>query len=214
VAEDPVIRPDVASWLRGIALEGEDDLLREMHALAEERRFPIVGPEVGRLLFQVARMLRARRIFEMGSGFGYSTLWFARALGADGEVHHTDGDAANTAKARGFLGRAGVADRVRFHTGDAREILKSTPGEFDIVFCDIDKDQYPSAYEIFRDRVRPGGAVLVDNLVWSGRVAAGEESSATSGVREYIRRMWGDSRFLSSLMPVRDGVGISIRLDG
>jgi len=208
----PFIREDVQNWLRGLAEIPEEPVLDTMHREAAERNFPIVGPEVGRLLYQLARMSRAERIFEMGSGFGYSTLWFARALPSTGRVHHTDGDPKNTAKAREYLERAGLFDRVVFTTGDARDILKDTPGEFDIVFMDIDKDQYPSGYHVFKDRVKMGGLVIVDNLIWSGKVAAGEKDPATEGVREYIQLMWQDPRFLSSLMPVRDGVGVSLRV--
>jgi len=206
------IREDVQTWLRGLAEVSGDPLLDAMHREATERRFPIVGPEVGRLLYQLARLSGAERIFEMGSGFGYSTLWFARALPSAGRVHHTDGDATNTAKARAYLERAGLHDRVVFTTGDAREILKDTPGEFDIVFMDIDKDQYPSGYQVFKDRVKMGGLVIVDNLIWSGKVAGGEKDPATQGVREYLDLMWHDPRFISSLMPVRDGVGVSLRV--
>ena len=208
----PVIRTDVSGWLRNLAGTPEDPLLEEMHALAAEKRFPIVGPEVGRVLCQVATMLQARRVFEMGSGFGYSTLWFARGVGPQGRVFHTDGDPRNTELARGFLGRAGLLDRVEFLTGDATELIDRVPGEFDIVFCDVDKHQYPRAYERFRNRVRPGGAVLIDNLIWSGKVAAGEIDPQSEGVREFIRRMWADSQYLSSLLPIRDGVGLSLRL--
>lgn len=211
-ATGPVLRPDVSEWLLELAqLEG-DPILKEMHHLAREREFPIIGPEVGRLLAQITHLLGARRIFELGSGFGYSTLWFARAAGPGAQIYHTDGDAKNSEQARDFLGRAGVADRVTFLTGDARDLLDATPGEFDILLCDINKDQYPSAYERMRERVRVGGAILVDNLVWSGKVAAGVDDPSTNGVREYLRRMWSDPRFLSSLLPVRDGVGLSIRL--
>lgn len=209
---EPVLRLDVGQWLRDLAEVPGDPLLEEMHTLARERRFPIVGPEVGRLLFQVARMLGAKRVFELGSGFGYSTLWFARAVGEGGTVFHTEGDAANTELARGFLERAGLRDRVRFGTGDALDLLGGTPGEFDLLFCDVDKHQYPAAYERMRDRVRVGGAILIDNLVWSGRTAAGTDDADTRGIREYVRRMWADPRFLSSLLPVRDGVGLSLRL--
>jgi caffeoyl-CoA O-methyltransferase len=208
----PVIRKDVKDWLRELADVPDDPILEEMHALARAEKFPIVGPEVGRLLAQVVRMTGARRVFEMGSGFGYSTLWFARAVGQTGQVFHTDGDPKNTERARDFLGRAGVRDRVAFGTGDARELFREIPGEFDIVFCDIDKHQYPYAYELFKDRVRVGGAVLIDNLVWGGDVAAGGQDDDTNGVREYIRRMWSNPNYLSSLMPVRDGVGVSIRI--
>ncbi len=206
------IREDVSKWLRGLAEVPGDSVLDAMHREAAERNFPIVGPEVGRLLFQLARTSFAERIFEMGSGFGYSTLWFGRALPPTGRIHHTDGDPKNTAKARDYLERAGLHDRVVFSTGDAREILKDTPGEFDIVFMDIDKEQYPSGYHVFKDRVKMGGLVIVDNLIWSGKVAAGEKDEATQGVREYVQLMWGDARFLSSLMPVRDGVGVSLRV--
>ena len=206
------MREDVQKWLRGLAEVPGDPVLDAMHREAAERNFPIVGPEVGRLLYQLARMSKAERIFEMGSGFGYSTLWFGRALPSTGRVHHTDGDSKNTAKAREYLERAGLNDRVVFTTGDARDILKDTPGEFDIVFMDIDKNQYPSGYHAFKDRVKMGGLVIVDNLIWSGKVTAGETDPATQGAREYIELMWQDPRFISSLMPVRDGVGVSLRV--
>jgi caffeoyl-CoA O-methyltransferase len=205
------MRDDVAHWLRNLAEVAEDPVLSDMHAEARERGFPIVGPEVGRLLFQLATVAGARRVFEMGSGFGYSTLWFARAVGAEGRVYHTDGNPENTERAREYLSRAGLLERVVFTTGDAREILKRTPGVFDIVFMDIDKEQYPEGYRIFRDRVKAGGIAVVDNLVWSGRVAEGVTDEATEGVREYLRLMWNDADYLSSLMPVRDGVGVSLR---
>ncbi len=212
MTETPVMRQDVAQWLRELAEQGCDPILQQMHELAARRDFPIVGPEVGRLLAQVVAMTGARRVFELGSGFGYSTLWFARAVGPEGLVVHTDGNPDNTAQARDFLDRGGVLDRVQFHTGDAMAALDSSEGEWDIVFCDVDKHQYPAAYSAFSDRVRVGGAVIVDNLVWSGQVAAGEQGEWTEGVRQYIAAMWADDRYLSSLMPVRDGVGLSIRL--
>ena len=206
------IRDDVAAWLKEHAGIDGDPVLDDMHREAAERGFPIVGPEVGRLLFQMARLTGARRIFEIGSGFGYSTLWFARALEDGGRIYHTDGDGENTRKAREYLDRAGVLDRAVFSTGDASEILAKTPGEFDIIFMDIDKDQYPEGYKVLRDRVKVGGMVVVDNLVWSGRVAEGEDDPDTAGIREYLRLMWSDPDFMSSLMPVRDGVGLSVRI--
>jgi len=207
-----VMREDVATWLKDLARVGDDPVLEAMHLEAAERDFPIVGPEVGRLLFQLASVSGAKRIFEMGSGFGYSTLWFARAVGPDGHVYHADGSEENTQRARDYLSRAGVLGRVTVQVGDARDLLRETPGEFDIVFMDIDKDQYPDGYEILRNRVKVGGLVIVDNLIWSGRVAAGDRDPATVGVRRYVELMWKDPSFLSSLMPVRDGVGVSLRI--
>jgi caffeoyl-CoA O-methyltransferase len=213
MAPSSLIEPRTAEYLERLA--GHDhQLLREMEDLAAERKFPIVGPECGRVLFQVARMTGARRVFEMGSGYGYSTLWFARALPPDGRVFHVDGDIENTGKAREYMRRAGLADRVVFKTGDARDVLRRTPGEFDVIFCDIDKEQYPEALDLMRDRVRVGGVILIHNTLWSGRVAdpaVGDERT-TAGVREYLRRMWADAAFVSSLLPMDDGLGMSVRI--
>jgi predicted O-methyltransferase YrrM len=202
----------VRGWLADTGAAPGDPVLDAMHAAAKERNFPIVGPEVGRFLFQAARLSGAKRIFEMGSGFGYSTLWFARGLVGDGRVYHTDGDRGNTEQARDYLSRAGLLDRVVFNTGDAREVFDATPGEFDIVFMDIDKHQYPSGYERFKNRIRVGGLAVVDNLIWSGKVARGETDPDTEGIRAYVAAMWSNPSYLSSLLPIRDGVGVSLRV--
>ena len=204
----------IQAWLQDLARLDGDPVIEEMEEQARREDFPMVGPQVGRLLFQLARLTGARHIFEMGSGFGYSTLWLTRGAGPGARIHHTDGSGERSRQAREYLRRAGVADQIDFHVGDAREVLQRTPGEMDLIFMDIDKHQYPSAYELLRERVRPGGLVVVDNLVWDGRVAAGDGDPDTEGVREYLRRMWQDPEYLSSLMPVRDGVGISLRLGG
>ncbi len=202
------------TYLEDLAHPGHGVLAR----MGEEGRaagFPIVGPQVGRLLQQIVQMTQAKRIFELGSGFGYSTLWFALNLPPDGVIHHTDGDAKNSERARAFLTEAGVVDKVRFHVGNAMEILTDLddPEPFDIVFCDVDKDGYPWAYDVMRKRVRVGGCIVIDNLVWSGKVAdESVDDASTRGIREYTQRMWNDGDFLSSLMPVRDGVGLHVRL--
>jgi caffeoyl-CoA O-methyltransferase len=210
---EPILDRRIHDYLVHLA-QHDHSVLREMEALAAERDFPIVGPECGRVLYQVAKMTAARRVFEMGSGYGYSTLWFARAVPDDGRVFHTDGDVENTRRAREFLKRAGLENRVAFKTGDAREVLRRTPGEFDVIFIDIDKEQYPEAYELARGRVRVGGAVLIHNTLWYGRVAdpAVAADPATLGVREYIRRMWADPSCVSSLLPMDDGLGLSVRV--
>ena len=113
----------------------------------------------------------AKRVFELGSGFGYSAYWFARAVGPSGEVHGTDGDAANERKALDYLWRAGLAERIRWHVGDASPTSCAAPGEFDVVYNDIDKDGYPAAWTAARERIRVGGLYVCDNVLWSGRVA-------------------------------------------
>jgi caffeoyl-CoA O-methyltransferase len=148
----------------------KEPVLREMEARAQESEFPIIGPLVGRLCQQVALAISARDIFEMGSGFGYSTWWFAQAVGAQGRVVHTDGDPKKSQEAKSWLRKGGLHTRVQFEVGDAREVIKAYPGPFDIVFIDIDKEGYPDALELARSRVRPGGYIIADNVLWSGKV--------------------------------------------
>ena len=208
------IFPDpVAGYLRDLALTNEDPLLAEMHAYGAERNFPLIGPEVGRFLFQLVKLMGAKRIFELGSGYGYSALWFARALPEDGEIFLTDGSQENVKQARYFLAKAGLAERVTSLCGYGQDLLQATPGLFDIVFCDVDKDQYPEVYPLLRRHLRVGGAFVIDNLIWSGKVADPENRDpATQGIRAFTKRMWDSPEFMSSLLPIRDGVGLCVRL--
>ena len=143
----PVIPQLVNDYLLDLA-RPKHPILIEMEELAREKKFPIVGPECGRVLHQAAVMTGAKRVFEMGSGYGYSTLWFALAMPSDGRIFHTDGDVKNTEMAQEFLKRAGQENKVAFKTGIAQESLKRTPGEFDVIFIDVDKEQYPECYEL------------------------------------------------------------------
>jgi len=210
--EREIVHPDLTRWMEAVA-PPPDPVQLEMEALAEAERFPIVGPHVGRLLFVLARGAGARRVFEMGSGYGYSTLWFARAVGPQGEVVHTDGSSANSRRARDLLGRAGVAERVRFEIGDAREILARESGPFDAVFCDIDKEGYPEVPELALPRLRPGGLLIFDNTLWHGRVAdePGEDEE-TRAVQAVVRKLYADPRVVTALLPLRDGVSVSVRI--
>jgi caffeoyl-CoA O-methyltransferase len=187
-------------------------VLREMQAYGEKRGFPIVNCEVGRVLYQLTSLSGARKVFELGSGFGYSTLWFALALPPSGVVHHTDGDPGNTKLAHHYLKKAGLLSKVRFHTGEAVESLRRTPGRFDIYYCDIDKEGYPDAYHAIAKRAEPGNIVLTDNLLWGGRVAGTGSDAQTRAILEYTRLFWGDRDFASSMLPIRDGVGFHLRL--
>lgn len=146
-------------------LPPRDPVLREMERYATKQSTPIIGPACGRLLYQLARLIRAQRVFEMGSAIGYSTLWLARAVGPDGTVFYTDGDPGNAQRARKYLSRAGVLDRVRVQVGEALQLLKSTDGEFDLIFNDVDKAQYPEVFRLAIPRVRIGGLFITDNVL-------------------------------------------------
>ena len=197
-------------------LPERDEVLREMEEQALHRRIPIVGPAVGRFFFQLAQMIGARTVFEMGSAIGYSTIWWARAVGESGRVVYTDGDQKNAEEARGYFQRAEVADRIQVRVGDALELLSEEKGQFDIIFCDIDKDDYPRALRLATPRVRKGGLFVTDNTLWHGRVVAPPGSQAaelptTKAVLEFNRALNSSKEFLTTLLPLRDGVSVALK---
>lgn len=211
-----IVNPQIEEYMKNL-LAGDHPVADEMEALAEERDFPIVGRIVGVTLEVLARAVGARRVLEMGSGYGYSAYWFARAVGGGGEVHMTEGDEANGARAMEYLGRAGLGDRVRSHVGNALEIVDELDGDFDVVFCDIDKGDYPAAWEKARERIRVGGLYLCDNVLWDGRVVTGEDRNErqagwTDAVRRHNEAIASDERYRSSLIPTRDGVMVALRV--
>lgn len=161
-----ITNPQVEKYIYGI-LPRRDPVLAEMEAYAKRHSVPIVGPAVGRLLALLVELSGARRIFEMGSAIGYSTLWMARAAGPDAEVFYSDGNPANAKRAQDSFNRADVASRIHVQVGDALELLDSAPGEFDIIFCDVDKHQYPDAFHKAVGRIRSGGLFIADNTLWS-----------------------------------------------
>ncbi|MGH9657768.1 MAG: O-methyltransferase, partial [Bryobacteraceae bacterium] len=171
-------------------------------------RIPIIGPAVGRLLAVLARIHGARRVFELGSAIGYSTIWLARE--AD-EVHYSDASPDNAARARAFFDRAGVASRITLHTGDALAALAETPGEFDIIFNDVDKEGYPAVLDAVPRRLRPGGLLITDNTLWHARVLDPREESDRA-VDEFNRRLFASPQFLTTLVPLRDGVSIAVKV--
>jgi predicted O-methyltransferase YrrM len=161
----------------------------------------------------LARAIAARRIFEMGSGFGYSAYWFARATGPGGEIHLTDTDPSNETKARDFLGRAGLIDPIRYHVAPALDAFDQVAGDFDIVYCDIDKDGYPEAWRRARTRVRVGGFFICDNVLWSGRVAQDAEGDKwTEAIQELNELIASDPGYRSTIVPTRDGVVVALRV--
>ena len=196
-------------------LPARDEMLAEIEAQAAKRKIPIVGPLVGRLFHLVAGIAGARKVFEMGSAVGYSTIWWARAIGPQGRVVYTDGDRKNADEARRYFERAGVADRIEIHTGDALEILSErAKEEFDIVFCDIDKGDYPRALKLAVPRVRKGGLFVADNTLWHGDVArpVAEHDAQTKAIVEFNRLMYDSKELEAVVLPLRDGVSIARKI--
>jgi predicted O-methyltransferase YrrM len=189
-------------------LPPRDAVVAEMERLAQRDSVPIVGPAVARLLALVTEISSAKRIFELGSAIGYSTLWFARAAGPGAEVHYTDNNPENAKRAAEFLKRAGVLPRVRIHVGDALKSLRETPGKFDLVFCDLDKKQYPAALRLALPRLKRGGLFIADNTLWRGRVAHASQEEPTRTIQKFNRMIYSSKELLPVIVPLRDGVTI------
>ena len=212
-----IVDPRVEDYMRSLLGRYDEPVLLEMEAEGKERGFPIIGRLVGVTVELLARSIGARRVFELGSGFGYSAYWFSRAVGPGGEVHGTDGDPANEAKALEYLGRAGLEGPIRWHVGDAVANLNAIDGEFDVVYDDIDKEGYPDAWRAARERIRVGGLYLCDNVLWSGAVADpegdhGRDRATTEAILEHNRLIAQDERYVSSIVPTRDGVMVALRV--
>jgi caffeoyl-CoA O-methyltransferase len=206
-----IVNTAVEKYMLGLLPE-RDPVLREMEKQAQRRDIPIVGPMVGRLLYQYARLIQAKTVFEMGSAIGYSTLWWARAVGESGRVFYTDGDQRNAAEARGYFERAGVDGRITISIGDALELLSEQKQEFDIIFNDVDKEDYPRVLHLVSSRLRKGGLFITDNVLWSGRVTeAKPKSVSTRAIQEFNRRLYGMSEFFTTIIPLRDGLAVAIK---
>lgn len=207
-----IVKEGIEDYMRGLASRHDEPVLLEMEAYAKEHGFPIVDRLCGVTIELLARAIGAKRVFELGSGFGYSAYWFARATGPEGEIHLTDGDEENEKRARDYLGRAGVWDRVTFHVGYALDGFAGVDGDFDVVYCDVDKHGYPEHWKAARDRIRPGGLWICDNTLWSGRVIEDDKDEWTTAIDEHNRLVSDDPDFLSTIVPTRDGLMVALRL--
>jgi caffeoyl-CoA O-methyltransferase len=193
-------------------LPPRDEVLTKMEEEAAKRKIPIVGPAVGRILHQLALMTGAKTVFEMGSAIGYSTIWWARAVGEGGLVFYTDGDRKNAEEARGYFEKAGVASRINMTTGDALEVLSEHKQEFDIIFNDVDKEDYPRVFRLALPRLRKGGLFVTDNVLWSGKVAQKTHPDAsTKAILEFNRLLYNSPDLFTTILPIRDGVAVAIK---
>ncbi|HTC47132.1 MAG TPA: O-methyltransferase [Candidatus Aquilonibacter sp.] len=193
-------------------LPKRDAVLAEMEDYASQHNIPIVGPAVARVLQQLALTINAKTVFELGSAIGYSTIWWAQAVGENGRVVYTDGDAKNAERARGYFERAGVSKRVTLHTGDALEVLSEQKQQYDIIFNDVDKEDYPRVLRMVPPRLRKGGLFITDNVLWSGRVAEkNPKSPQTKAILEFNRQLYNSPDFFTTILPIRDGLAVALK---
>ena len=189
-------------------LPKSDAVLADMERYARLHNVPIIGPACGRLLYLLTQISGAKRIFEMGSAIGYSTIWFAKAAGEGSDVFYTDGDPKNAERAQKNFQRAGVEDRVHILVGDAVELIDSVSGDLDLVLIDVDKHQYPAALQKALARLRSGGLLVTDNVLWSGRVTARAKDENTRSIQKFNEAIYGSKDLFPVIVPLRDGVAV------
>lgn len=191
-----------------------DPELQAMERYADEHDFPILGPVSGYYCYQLAILLKARSVFEMGSGYGYSTAWFARAVqeNGGGVVHHTVWDEKLSGMAKQHLAKLGFADLIQYHLAEAVETLRNTAGPFDIIFNDIDKEAYPTSLPLIKERLRPGGLLIIDNMIWHGQILDdNDHEKSTEAIRRFTRAVTTDPDWIVSLAPLRDGLIVAYK---
>jgi len=207
------IQDDVDEYLYKLLPERET-VISEIESYAAEHRIPIIGPAVARMLALFVQVSGAKRIFEMGSAIGYSTIWLARAAGPKGKVIYTDGNPENARRAKEYFRRAGVAKRIEVQVGNALELVKKARGSFDLIFNDVDKRQYPDALHAALPKLKRGGLFITDNTLWSGKAArpAPPDDVNTLGVQEFNRLVYASKQLYPVLIPLRDGVTVCQKL--
>jgi caffeoyl-CoA O-methyltransferase len=211
--KDPFDYHVIQDYLTTLVPPRPEEMLK-MEAYAEKHDFPIIGPVTGYVCYQVARMTNAKSIFELGSGFGYSTAWFAKAIRENGNgiIHHTVWDDEMSRMAQEHIAHLGYSDLVHFHNAEAIQTLKETPGTFDLIFNDIDKDGYPESLPVIEEKLRPGGVLIIDNMLWHARIFDPQDMRATTeGVRQFTREITSNPDWIVSLLPVRDGVIVAYK---
>jgi predicted O-methyltransferase YrrM len=213
-----IVSEAVDTYLAGLR-PAPDPVLAEMQEQADRDHIPVVVPETGGLLGVLVRVSGARRVVEVGTAIGVSTLYMARALPPGGTVVSFEVDEQRHAGAVEYLERAGLSDRVDLRLQDAREGLASLEGSIDFAFIDGVKAQYGAYLEPLLPRLRPGAVLAVDNVLMSGTVAAGVSDGHWSdeqiaGMRAFTARLLSDPALAGTVTPVGDGVLVAVRREG
>lgn len=208
-----ILYDQVQEYLTSLVPPREPEM-QKMEEIAEKNKFPIIGPACGYYCYQLARMTNAKSVFELGSGYGYSTAWFAKAVkeNGGGVVHHTVWDDDLSKRAQKHLSTLGLVDLVRFHNAEAVETLRQTQGAFDIIFNDIDKEGYPDSLPVTKEKLRHGGLLIIDNMLWHGQTLdPNDHEKSTEAIRRFTRDIINDLDWIVSLFPARDGMIVAYK---
>jgi len=206
-----IVNPEIETYLKELS-PVEDPIIQEMETLAEELDFPIIGSLVGKFLYQITKISKAKKIFELGSGFGYSAYWFSKALENEGYVFCTEISEDNHKIALNFLKKSEYFNNIKFEVGDGLSILKQQKEKFDIILNDIDKEYYPDVIEIAAKKLSPGGLLITDNMLWFGRVLSNDKTPSTIGVKKFTEIILSRKDFITTIIPIRDGISISLKI--
>ena len=206
-----ITEPRINDYIMKI-MPDRDDVLKEMETYAARHDFPIIGPMVGRFLRQLVIITGAKRILELGSGYGYSAYWFAGGMSNGGKIICTDRSEDNARRGLEYMKRGGFAGRVEYQIGDAIEAAKKQSGQFDIILIDIDKKEYPLAFDLAIPLLKRGGILVTDNVLWSGRILHRKVAPVGQAVLEFNRRLFTSKEIFSAIIPIRDGLGIAIKM--
>ncbi len=206
-----IVNPEIETYLKELS-PVEDPIIQEMETLAEQLDFPIIGSLVGKFLYQITKISKAKKIFELGSGFGYSAYWFSKALENEGYVFCTEISEDNHKIALNFLKKSEYFNNIKFEVGDGLSILKQQKENFDIILNDIDKEYYPDVIEIAAKKLSPGGLLITDNMLWFGRVLSNDKTPSTIGVKKFTEIILSRKDFITTIIPIRDGISISLKI--
>jgi len=203
---------DVDAYLHRVTPK-RDRTQAAMESYARKNDFPIIGPLVGRFLYQMALATKAKNILELGSGYGYSAYWFARATGSKGRIIMTDADDNNCRRAFQYFEQGKLQARLDYMVGDALDLAGQLDGPFDIILNDIDKEDYPKVINVAARLLKPGGLFITDNIIWSGRVFnSASKDASTRAVKAFTKKLYADRRFFTTVLPLRDGIAVATRL--
>ena len=219
-----LVSEDVTRFAHAIGPQ-PDEILKQMDEYGAEIGFPTVGPAVGGWLATLCRLVDAERVFEFGSGFGYSAYWFARALPPAGEVVLTEIDEDELDRAREYFDRGDLAEHATFEHGDAIDYAREYEGPFDVVLIDNEKHRYEEAFDAIREKVARGGVVVADNAMTSTSVdfetvlelveggTVEDVTESTRGVAAYLERVRADPEFETAAIPLGEGIAVSHRTE-
>lgn len=208
---DAILQREQAEYLDQLLPAG-DELLVEMERYAAEHRIPIADREVAKFLEITARTSGARKALEIGMAIGYSVVHLVRGMGRQGSIVTIEPSDGMITAASGYLERAGLMDQVRIERGKALDVMPRLSETFDLLFIDAVKEEYKQYLDLGLQRLRAGGVVIVDNLLWGGRVAGDDNESSTVALREFNPYFMQHPQLLAVVLSVGDGLGYAVKI--